>query len=1206
MMKIRDHFMRNSFSVILLVVLTVANVGHAGDWPTWRHDSSRSASTPDGIGHDLQLIWSRQFSPLVPAWKEDPRLHYDAHYEPVVMGKTMYVASSADDSLTAIDVDTGRNRWKFFADGPIRFAPVAWKDRLFFGSDDGNCYCLDAATGSVIWRFNGAPSGRLVIGNERLISVWPARTGPVLANGQLHFTVGVWPFEGTMLYGLDPMTGKQLHVSDLRDQAPQGYLVAANGNLYIPCGRSNAYAIRLDSHKRVSVKYNPRATSDYHITSSGKYLFHGDKIVDVGGSGELPLSAHRPVSSGGKVYFVDKGKIRAYDLDKRIKVEKKDRRGETILVSVPKPLWTLDKISASTVHLRAGNRLYAHHQQSVFAIDLPGETDDQPQVSWRAEIGGQAATMLAADGKLFVVAKEGTIYCFGKRENDETVTALTHKALPGADESNVAIAKALKSTASMKDGYCLVFGIGDGELIDALIQETKYRLIIVDPDESRVASFRQRMDEHGLYGRRVVARAAEPQSLQFPPYLASLVTSGDTSSRDIGDPETFILSVFDVLRPYGGAACFPLSQSQHDRITAAFRVSELPNAKLVRNNGITSMTRPGALPGSGDWTHEFGDPANTLMSADKLVKSPLGLLWFGGPSADGSLYYDRHQWAPSMAVIEGRMLIQGPNKFTAVDVYTGRILWQRELPDGISPGRRSNWGGAGYHYVVAKDAIYLTLPEKCLKLSPESGELLAELRLPEKALRWGRTRLWKDLLIVPAFSKSEEDKESQPRAIFALNRHTGAEVWSKQSELGFPLIAIGNDVMYCYEGKLIGLYEGNSKLRRGGVPVPISDDLMLKACNVLTGKEIWNKSTKEPASWLSFSEDYDVVLMSNRNGMEAVDGTSGQTLWTKKATGQGFKGHPENYWDKLIIWKDQLLDQRGPGLAYGIRTGKNVAQTNPLTGQQVDWQFTKAGHHCNYAIASEFLMTFRADTAGFCDIVTGETSRLNGFRPGCRNSLIPANGVLNAPNYGFGCICSYSVFTSLALVHVPEAEAWTYSAYQFDKGRIKKLGINFGAPGDRRAENGTMWLDYPSVGGPSPKVEVAVVGGPKVFRRHPATISGEGPNWVAASGVEGLESLTISLVAKGDTAAAAEEQTYTIRLYFAEPDEIAIGARVFDIEIQGERVVSRLDVRDEAGGAQRMLLKEVKGVVAKDSLKIRFATHTGSTLLCGVEILAED
>ena len=86
----------------------------------------------------------------------------------------------------------------------------------------------------------------------------------------------------------------------------------------------------------------------------------------------------------------------------------------------------------------------------------------------------------------------------------------------------------------------------------------------------------------------------------------------------------------------------------------------------------------------------------------------------------------------------------------------------------------------------------------------------------------------------------------------------------------------------------------------------------------------------------------------------------------------------------------------------------------------MNWEFTKIGHHCNYAIASEHLLTFRAGTAGFYDLENGGTSHLEGFRSGCRNSLIPANGVLNAPNFANGCTCSYAIFTSLAFVHVPE------------------------------------------------------------------------------------------------------------------------------------------------------------------------------------------
>jgi hypothetical protein len=287
-------------------------------------------------------------------------------------------------------------------------------------------------------------------------------------------------------------------------------------------------------------------------------------------------------------------------------------------------------------------------------------------------------------------------------------------------------------------------------------------------------------------------------------------------------------------------------------------------------------------------------------------------------------------------------------------------------------------------------------------------------------------------------------------------------------------------------------------------------------------------------------------------------------LWSRKAVGRGFRGHPENYYGRVILRKNWVIDQRGPGAAYDIRTGNPIRTANPITGKEVDWNFTKSGHHCNYAIASEHLLTFRAQDAGFCDLASGGTARLVGFRSGCRNSLIPANGVLNAPNFAFGCVCSYSIFTSLALVHVPDSDMWTYSSKKAGHGPVQRLGINFGARGDRQAETGTLWLDYPSVGGSSPIVPVKVVTEePKWFRLPSTQLSGDGLKWVAACGVTGIKSVVIPIVVGK---AKATETLYTVRLYFTEPDEIGPCERVFDVEIQGKKAIQNIDIAKESGG----------------------------------------
>ena len=71
------------------------------------------------------------------------------------------------------------------------------------------------------------------------------------------------------------------------------------------------------------------------------------------------------------------------------------------------------------------------------------------------------------------------------------------------------------------------------------------------------------------------------------------------------------------------------------------------------------VRREGALPGSADWTHQYGDIANTIKSDDRRVKLPLGVLWFGGSSNMDVL--PRHGHGPPEQVVGGRLFIQGMN-----------------------------------------------------------------------------------------------------------------------------------------------------------------------------------------------------------------------------------------------------------------------------------------------------------------------------------------------------------------------------------------------------------------------------------------------------------------------------------------------------------------------------------------------------------------
>jgi hypothetical protein len=145
-----------------------------------------------------------------------------------------------------------------------------------------------------------------------------------------------------------------------------------------------------------------------------------------------------------------------------------------------------------------------------------------------------------------------------------------------------------------------------------------------------------------------------------------------------------------------------------------------------------------------------------------------------------------------------------------------------------------------------------------------------------------------------------------------------------------------------------------------------------------------------------------------------------------------------------------------------------------------------------------------------------------------------------------------------------------------------------------------MWLDYPNVGGPSPDVAVQVF--PRTlnyFRKHASQVQGDGLSWVAASGCEGLESLIVT------TSKEKRERKYQVRLYFAEPEAILKGERVFDVSLQGKKVLDKFDIVAESGAPGKMIVREFESVVTDGRLQINSKSHAGASLLSGIELIAD-
>jgi hypothetical protein len=184
---------------------------------------------------------------------------------------------------------------------------------------------------------------------------------------------------------------------------------------------------------------------------------------------------------------------------------------------------------------------------------------------------------------------------------------------------------------------------------------------------------------------------------------------------------------------------------------------------------------------------------------------------------------------------------------------------------------------------------------------------------------------------------------------------------------------------------------------------------------------------------------------------------------------------------------------------------------------------------------------------------------------------------------------------------MPEAEFWTFNASLAGDDLRERMGINLGAPGDRRDDSGTLWLEFPAVGGPGPKTDIAVEPAEvEWFRSHSSLVAGDGFDWVAASGGQGIRSLVVKV---GND----KPRPYTVRLHFAEPESRQPGERRFSIALQGRTVLEGLDVVKEASGPNRGLIREFRGIEIGGELRIELtpASNRQATLLSGVELIAE-
>ncbi len=1255
------------------------------DWPMWRYEPRRGAATPHELARELHLNWVVELSEPRRAWPPQmddfDKLEFDLSYEPVVSGEMIYVPSMVEDKLTAYDIDSGEPVWEFYTDGPIRVAPVVWDGRIYVPSDDGHIYCLGADNGELLWKFRGGPMDRKVLGNERVISMWSVRGGPVIKDGMLYFAAGMWPHEGVFVYALDAGSGDLEWVNsgtgsrmDLHPHggayafggvAPQGSIAVSGDKLIVPGGRTTPAVFDRHSGEMLYFRYQQGGKG------GGGYRVYADEHV-----------YFNPRVYRNQLYSLDDGshldRVDAHVVAQSMVFGVDDHHpfGQLLDMDGAGAKWQDNVIDGlEELHMLAGHRLYGSGQNGmIVGLDVGFKNGDLTATpAWQDRVEGDVFRMIAARDRLFVVTTQGRIYAFGPTEREPMVHSYNPEPIRSSDDEWTGRTSRLLETSGAADGYALMFGIGTGRLLEELLLQSDLHIVAFDPDEELVQSLRDRFSKAGLYGKRVAIHRGDAMSMRLPDYIAELIVSEDPVAGGLEAGEAFAEALYRPLRPYGGTVYLPIggsrwyrlfSEDKQQTFAATVENAELENARISKHGDHVLLSRPGPLPGSDTWTHQYSDAANSTYSADDRVFTPLGITWFGGSSNDKTL--PRHMNGPIPHVVEGRLVIMGVDHVTARCVYTGRELWSVELPlvgenftsleheARQAPVYFPNHPGAnfiGSPYVTTRDAVYVIYKDRLLRLDLNSGEQLAVFDLParddlpdhaetdmmgdinmsyaaqiseEEKERWGHILVSGDYLVVAAYPHYFDDGQpgrednwnaTSSEFLLVIDRFSGEIKWTHQARYGFRhnAISVANGRIFVLDNLSS---EIQTYLTRRGIEPDLSP--RIRALDIHDGSVLWDYENDVYGTWLAYSQEHDVLLQAGRYGARralpdeprdrllALRGEDGRELWQRN----------ENHTGPVALHDAQRRIITGQNnRSLDLLTGEFYQVANPMNGMFEQLRFNRT-YGCGTQNVSTHLITFRSGAAGYTDLKNESgTGNLAGFRSGCTNNLVVADGVLNAPDYTRSCSCSYQHQTSLAFVHMPDVEKWTYNSFSDpEPGSISKFGLNLGAPGSRVAD-GVMWINYPRIERvPVPHVPMEISSDTDLqwFTNHALEIEEEnnGYRWVAASGVEGINRIHLEGLFN-DTSNPSGGSTYTVRLHFAEPAEVSNGKRVFDVLMQGDMVLQGLDIVEKTGGARRVFVAEIEGVRPNGDgeLMLEFISSPGSErkpLLSGLDVFLEE
>ena len=1005
--------MRMRQEAFLFVILAGSVVGcvDGADWPMRRADAGRTGQTEGWLPDQLTEQWTFQSRHVPrPAWPRSKRMLFDRAQQPVVAGGLVCFGSSVNGRVTALDLASGEIRWTFFTAGPVRFAPAIWQDRLFVVSDDGYLYALSLKDGTLLWYRRGGPGQQLVLGNERMISKWPARGGPVVLDERVYFAAGIWPSEQIYVYALDAHSGAVLWVNDEAGTqympqphggaearsgiSAQGYLAATAEQLLVPTGRAVPAALDLATGKLQyfhlqEFGHNGGAS----VMASGDIFFNGGLVfaAETGERFALPVSGPKAML-GEDVVSAVRGGVTVYRWEDLRRTDRKGRQQRSSRVLTAQ--WTVKNIPRVVSLVVASDKIIAGSHGAVHVIDIPSR-----QKVWTAEVDGVAYGLAVADEKLLVSTDRGTIYCFGAPaiQSPAAIREATETDGYPADSPFAKAAGEILARTRIAKGYCLDLDCGDGSLSYELAKRSQLRIVAIDADPEKVDEARRKLDAAGLLGARVDVLQRDPANSGLPRYFANLIVSAQSvngKTLAVSDEELSRLQ-----RPYGGVVC-------------------------LGKPGKPKLSRRGSLPGAGNWTHQYGSSANTLCSDDTLVRGKLGMLWFRDVSFS---LPSRHGRAPAPLLLDGRLFHEGLDGLIALDAYNGHVLWRHKVPGVLrayNGDELMGTAGTGSNFCAADGSVYLRHGGSCVRLDAATGKVRAQFQTP--AGTDGQPKTWgyiscKDGVLLGSCANAEHivtyryqnrggdmtQLLTESRSLFAMDADTGTLKWHYQAKdsIRHNAIAVGNGKVFLIDRPL-------AAFDRVKAPAKIKDHPSgrLIALDAKNGKVLWAHEEGIYGTLLILSESAGILWMGYQPTRFRLDSELGGRMATfRAADGEKLWELKAEYASRPILNGETIYAQGG---AWDLRTGAS----KPFA--------FKRSYGCGILAGSRHMLLFRSATLGYYDLSgKRQTRNYGGVRPGCWVNAIAAGGLVLLPDASAACTCSYLNRAWLALEPVMETDA---------------------------------------------------------------------------------------------------------------------------------------------------------------------------------------